>query len=548
MLHEEDDLNSTPKKEKDVKKHRSLRRSRTSSAGAENLHAISSSPASRGEDIDFGHRTRPSSKHTKDLHISGERSPSPGTSPRTHQISPTEATNVGTGTVVFGTTSYAGPSSSATGTSGSPRIGSPRSAMRRAESSTPASSSPKVKSRSHRSSTSQSQAIESDESSKRSSSPFTTSQSPPLGSNSQISPLTSSAPRIASSAPLGTSPMQSTTQSSGTSADSSMSQDTASSSPNSVTTIDSSAKPTEPSAANPTSAHEKHLSSSNSHAFGAESTDTKTGDAMDEVERENPASAPSTSTDQTSAPNQSTANRLSSNIMDTSDLEPEPTAPLARLIRVHGARNNIHCSLVPRLASSLNKSDCFILDTGAGVIYTWKGKSANMFAKSECSDIAVAICQAAYHGSAQLITVEHTLEPLKFWESLATGRGEVADSDTTGITSIVKFFQLPLEMVSNENDAYAPNAAIGAFSLVQEGRGQIRASLLSSYPLSALDTGFEIIIYDNTKNMPEPIPEQQLIDVARRYKKNASRPSEVRITVVRASTSAKHPLITHYVN
>lgn len=230
-------------------------------------------------------------------------------------------------------------------------------------------------------------------------------------------------------------------------------------------------------------------------------------------------------------------------------LPPEPTPPLPRLVRVHGARNNIHTSLVPRTASSLNKNDCYILDNGSGTIFTWKGKSANMFAKSECSDVANAISQATYSGKAQIVPVEHTLEPQAFWDSLTSGRGDIADSDTTGITSLLRFFKLPFDadtyINTPENSNNAPYAVIGPFSLAEEGKQQMRPSLLTSAPICALDTGFEIIICDDTKNLPEPIPEQLLIDVARRYKRDANRPSEVRITVTRGA-SARHPLLTHY--
>lgn len=226
-------------------------------------------------------------------------------------------------------------------------------------------------------------------------------------------------------------------------------------------------------------------------------------------------------------------------------LPAEPVGPVARLIRVHGARNNIHASLVPRSASSLNKNDCFILDNANGVLYTWKGKSANMFAKSECSDVAAAVNQASYAGKAQVLNVEQTLEPQAFWDALVSGRGDIADSDSTGVTSLVRFFKLPFEANTYTSPDSSPSSAIGAFALAEEGKGQMRPSLLTSAPITAMDTGFEIIICDDTKNLPEPIPEQDLIDVARRYKREANRPLEVRISVSRGA-NARHPLITHY--
>lgn len=226
-------------------------------------------------------------------------------------------------------------------------------------------------------------------------------------------------------------------------------------------------------------------------------------------------------------------------------LAPEPTALVARLVRVHGARNNIHASLVPRLASSLNKNDCFILDNATGVLYTWKGKSANMFAKSECSDVANAVNQATYAGKAQILNVEQTLEPQAFWDALVSGRGDIADADTTGITSLVRFFKLPFDANTYNSPDSTPSSAIGAFSLAEEGKGQMRPSLITSAPITAIDTGFEIIVCDNTKDLQEPIPEQLLIDAARRYKRDANRPAEVRISVVRGA-NARHPLITHY--
>lgn len=230
---------------------------------------------------------------------------------------------------------------------------------------------------------------------------------------------------------------------------------------------------------------------------------------------------------------------------DANNLPLEPPTSTPRLVRVHGARNNIHASLVPRAASSLNKNDCFILDNGTGTIFTWKGKTANMFAKAECSDVANVISQATYAGKAQILVVEQTLEPQAFWDSLVSGRGDIADSDSTGVTSIVHFYKIPFDANVYESPDSTPSSALGRFVHVEEGKGQMRPSLLTTTPISALDTGFEIIICDDTKGLNEPIPEEILIDVGRRYKRDANRPPEVRITVSRGASS-RQALLAHY--
>jgi len=218
-------------------------------------------------------------------------------------------------------------------------------------------------------------------------------------------------------------------------------------------------------------------------------------------------------------------------------LEPELPGTPPRLIRVHGARNNIHCSLVPRFASSLNKSDCFILDDGIGTLFTWKGKSANMFAKSELQDMAVAINMGTYGGKSKLLPVQQALEPTAFWEQLLNGKGEVSETDSTGITSIAKLFSIPVDSTS---------MTVGDFTLLEEGRVQLKPSSLTKEGVYALDTGFEIVIYDNRKETnEEPFPDQELIDSARRYKADKSRPLEVRITFIRGD-ARHHPLLAHF--
>jgi hypothetical protein len=217
-------------------------------------------------------------------------------------------------------------------------------------------------------------------------------------------------------------------------------------------------------------------------------------------------------------------------------LEAELPITTPRLIRVHGARNNVHCSLVPRLASSMNKSDCYVLDDCNGNLYTWKGKTANMFAKSECSDIATTINQASYGGKSKIVSVQQALEPSTFWDQLLSGKGEIAESDTTGVTSVAKFFTIPIDPTSQ---------TAGDMVLVEEGRTQFRSSLITDSGVIALDTGFEIIICDLNKDSPEPIPEQTLIDAARRYKRERARPLEVRITLSRGNP--KHPLLAHFI-
>lgn len=217
-------------------------------------------------------------------------------------------------------------------------------------------------------------------------------------------------------------------------------------------------------------------------------------------------------------------------------LEEELPLTTPRLIRVHGARNNVHCSLVPRVASSLNKNDCFILDDAAGTLYTWKGKAANMFAKSECSDLALTINQANYQGKAKIESVQQAFEPTAFWDLLTSGKGDIAEADTTGITSLAKFFTISFEPTSG---------AIGEMLLAEEGRTQFKPSLLQEHPIFAIDTGFEIVICDLTqKEGTEPIPDQALIDVARRYKRDKSRPIETRITIVHGNS--KQPLLAHF--
>jgi hypothetical protein len=205
---------------------------------------------------------------------------------------------------------------------------------------------------------------------------------------------------------------------------------------------------------------------------------------------------------------------------------------------VHGARNNVHCSLVPRVVQSLNKNDCFILDDGSGSIYTWKGKAANMFAKSECSDVAMAINQAWHGGKAKVISIQQGIETPSFWEQLSSGKGEVAEADTTGITSVAKLFKIPLDTA---------NGVVGDFVQVEEGRQQIRLSTVADAAAFALDTGFEIIIMDATKEANgESISEQAYVDSARRYKKEKNRPIDVRVSLVRHNP--KHALFTHFVN
>jgi hypothetical protein len=192
--------------------------------------------------------------------------------------------------------------------------------------------------------------------------------------------------------------------------------------------------------------------------------------------------------------------------------------------------------LVPRLAASLNKNDCYVLDDGAGTIYVWKGKTANMFAKSECSDVALAINQASYGGKSKIVLVQQALEPSTFWDQFSTGKGDIAESDTTGVTSLARFFRMAVDTT---------NGATGELTQIEEGRTQFRPSLLSENGVFVLDTGFEIVILDATKDLPELIDEQILIDAARRYKKEKSRPPEVRISLVRNNN--RHPLLTHFI-
>ena len=219
-------------------------------------------------------------------------------------------------------------------------------------------------------------------------------------------------------------------------------------------------------------------------------------------------------------------------------LEPELEGTPPRLIRVHGARNNIYCSLVPRVSQSLNKNDCFILDDGTGSLYTWKGKAANMFAKSECTDVAMALNQAYYGGKAKIISIQQGIETPAFWDLFTTGKGEVAEADSTGVTSVARLFKIPVDTA---------NALVGDFFQVEEGRQQIRLSAVSDSPAYALDTGFEIIVIDAAKDTTtaEPIPEQAFVDSARRYKKERSRPIEVRVSFVRHNP--KHPAFFHFV-
>lgn len=218
-------------------------------------------------------------------------------------------------------------------------------------------------------------------------------------------------------------------------------------------------------------------------------------------------------------------------------LEPELPSNTPRLIRVHGARNNIHCSLVPRQASSLNKNDCFVLDDAVGTLYVWKGKSANMFAKSECSDVALAISQASYGGKAKMINIQQGIESAEFWALLTNGKGDIAEADTTGVTAVARLLKLPV-------DSATPTTT-GSAIQIEEGRTQLSPGLLRDSAIYALDTGFEIVVLDSLKDQPEPLPDQLLIDAARRYKQERKRPIEVRISVVR--NNPRHPLIAHFI-
>lgn len=218
-------------------------------------------------------------------------------------------------------------------------------------------------------------------------------------------------------------------------------------------------------------------------------------------------------------------------------LEQELPATTPRLIRVHGARNNVHSSLVPRATASLNKNDCFVLDDpNSGTIFVWKGKGANMFAKSECSDLAAAINQANYAGKSRLMNLQQGLETPAFWELLAGGKAEVADADSTGVVSIVRLYHVAVD---------PSTGTVGELVQVEEGKAQLRPSLLSDAAVAALDTGFEIIILDNLKELPEPLSEESLVDAARRYKRDKGRPLEVRITVVRSNS--RQPLLAYFV-